>query len=227
MNIKFSMVLAMATVAATMASTAIASESCLGPGGTGISDVTTITAAGGCTVSGSSLLFDNFTVVASGGAAGPIGLEPIATGVVGDDVDLAFGFPQVRIPPGTGSLMLSYSVVGGIDGVDVAFTATPITTGGSVSVTEKVCTVAFTAGNCVGGTQLANYSATSTGQYATGSATFATTGAVWIYKDIVFNNATTSDLTNSQQIGVPEPMTFSLLGAGLLGLGLMGRKRRQ
>lgn len=223
MKIKISGVLAVAALALGVASTASASELCAG-----VTDVTTITAAGGCTVAGSSLLFNNFADFATGGASGPVAISPSGTGVVGSDVDLAFTFPQVSFPPGTGDIQLSYSVSGGIEGVDMALTATQFVPGtGSVTVTEKVCTVAFTGGNCVGGTLLANYQVTSTGQLATGMALLnpSYTGTVWIFKDIGFNGASTSELVNSQM--VPEPMTFSLLGAGLLGLGLMGRRLRK
>ena len=65
MKIKLSGVLAVAALALGVASTASASELCAG-----VLDVTTITAAGGCTVTGSSLLFNNFADFATGGASG-------------------------------------------------------------------------------------------------------------------------------------------------------------
>ena len=71
-----------------MATTASASEVC-----EGVSDVTTIAAHGGCTVNGSTLLFNNFLVSPSDGfTAATIGISPkmFGTGTYGSDVDLAF-----------------------------------------------------------------------------------------------------------------------------------------
>jgi hypothetical protein len=46
---------------------------------------------------------------------------------------------------------------------------------------------------------------------------------VWIIKDINSGNAPFSEVEQSYL--VPEPMTLSLMGIGLLGLGIFGRKR--
>jgi hypothetical protein len=153
-------------------------------------------------------------VVGIGNASG-------GTGAVGSQVYLGFELAGVgagSTRTGVGDILLQYEASGGVGGVDISLQATPLAAGGSITITEVVCTVAF-VGNTCQGTTLANIFATSTGQ----AATFAFTDPVFIKKDISFINATTSEFTNSQL--TPEPMTFSLMGAGLLGLGIFGRRR--
>jgi len=186
-----------------------------------------VTVAGASCTEG-NLLFSNFSVSASGFIVQPvvgIGNAGAGTGVVGSEVLLGFELAGVgagSTANGVGDILLQYEATGGIAGVDISLQATPLVSGGSITITEVVCTVAF-VGNSCGGTTLANIFVTSSGQAATASAFFATTTPVFIKKDISFINATTSEFTNSQL--TPEPMTFSLMGAGLLGLGIFGRRR--
>jgi hypothetical protein len=227
MKIKFSGLLAVAAVAAAMASTASATELCAG-----VSDITTIAAAGGCTVAGSNLVFSNFTVSASAGfTAATIGLAPSGLGTVdtGSDVDLAFqigGLAGTGVATADGDIEMVYTVQGGIEGVDILLQASPVTTGGILTVTEVACSAAFVSGVC-SGTTLANYTVISSGAVVTNSEMFIPpySGEVYIKKDLSYDGATSSELVNSQII--PEPMTFSLMGAGLLGLGLLGRRFRK
>ena len=98
-----------------------------------------------------------------------------------------------------------------------------------MTVTEKVCTMAWSGGVCNGVT-LANFSLISSGQGVLTTRMFTQpfSGEVYILKDISYDGATTSSLLNSHVLGtVPEPMTLSLMGAGLLGLGLLKRRGRK
>jgi hypothetical protein len=228
MKSKFYGLFAVAALAAATASTASASVLCAG-----ISDVTTIAGLGGCTVAGSSMLFSNFSVSASAGfTSAQVGLAPVGQGTttIGPDVDLAFqigGLQGTGVAAALGDVELLYTVQGGMSGVDITLQASPVTTGGIVTVTEVACNQAFVAGVC-GGTTLANYTVISSGNAVSNQEFFIPSyfGEVWIKKDISYDGATTSELVNSQ-ISVPEPMTFSLMGAGLLGLGLLGRRLRK
>jgi|SRR5579863_499751 len=229
MRTKLSGFFAVAAIAAAMASTASASELCAG-----VSDVTTIAANGGCTVSGAGLLFNNFSVSPSAGFTGAVvGIagSGFGTGVTGSDVDLAFQIGGLQGPtiPDLGDIELEYDVTGGIVGVDMTIQASPVISGGSMTVSEKVCTVAFVNSVCNGIT-LANFTVTSSGQAVSTTQLFSTafSGEVYIEKDLSYDGATTSSLVNSHVVSsVPEPMTFSLMGAGLLGLGLMRRRGRK
>jgi hypothetical protein len=191
-----------------------------------VNDVTTLTGVNNCSVTGANLIFSNFALSESGMTSATVGIADAAagTGVFGGEVVLAFelGGELWTGPTGFGDILMFYEVTPGISGIDIDLQATPVVQGGQMTITEIACSQAFTGTVC-GGTTLANISVTSGGQAAFNAATFPATGPVFIKKDISFNGAVTSEFENSQLI--PEPMTFTLMGAGLLGLGVFGRRR--
>jgi len=196
----------------------------------GVSDVT----AGGLGLGGGNncdvapatgVLFSNFVVSASAGFTGStIGISSLLTNVTAGEINLVFQIANAPITATNGDVILTYEVTGGIQGVDMNFQATPGTGGGGVTITETACSSAFVGGRC-SGTTLANFFETSTGGVASGSAAFAPTGDVWIQKDLTYENAKMSQFENSHAT-VPEPMTLSMMGLGLLGLGLMRRRQQ-
>lgn len=115
-----------------------------------------------------------------------------------------------------------YMTVSGawIDGVDLI-------NGGSsgTSIFERVCSSPIGQGNiCPENTQVAEMTASGgnqaevlfQGSYQT----------LYIYKDILVpENEHLSSFT--QSFHIPEPMTFVLIGTGLLGLGLFGKRLRR
>jgi len=227
MRVKFYGLLAAAALAVAVVPAASAASLCT----SGTSDVT----AGGYSCTEGGLLFSNFTVSASSGFTGAtVGLTAgPPTTVVGNDVDLGFqigGLSGSGVVTADGDIELQYVVAGGVGGVDITLQSSPVTSGGSETVTEIACTGAFVGGVCSGIT-LANYTVVSSGNVAVNQqypwlVSPNYTGPVYIKKDLSYDGATTSELVNSQ-IMVPEPMTLSLMGAGLLGLGLMGRRLRK
>jgi len=194
----------------------------------GVPDVVGMTTAGNnCNVTGApSIIFSAFSVSFTGGASGPVGISsnPSLTNVTGNDINIGFQFPSPT--NGAGDILIFYTVTGGIDGIDLVLQAAPTTNGGSVTVVETACAVAFVGGTC--GSVLGTINTSTVGTTVDSqSVSFATTQTVYIKKDIGFNGAGLSEFQNSQLTPLPEPMTLSMLGAGLLGLGLFGRKLRK
>lgn len=156
--------------------------------------------------------FSNFSVYVNTGYATPSNLtvtlsfsgSTLTFGTnmsqaLGDDIDL-----QYKITPGILGMVLSASVGGGVnEGVCStqqdfgSVTATP----GSFGVCHGIT---LGSGSVVGGS--------STTIPIEGSATD------WVFKDV-------NGVSGFSQFIIPEPASFSLLGAGLIGLGLLQRRR--
>jgi hypothetical protein len=178
----------------------------------------------GCDAGG--LNFSNFSV-----SSQPLGmtvsLSAVDTSVPGK-VNLGFlvgGFNFTLPTNPTPDLQLVYEVKGPVNGVFNTF-------GGSngTNIVETVCDSAGAFGGACKGTQL--------GQLVNGSPngnpsiSFGTQGDIWIIKDIGVSQGFTGNIgisgfANGTTSGVPEPMTLSMMGAGLLGLSLISRRRKK
>lgn len=179
----------------------------------GISDVTTIKAAG-CSVTGSSLVFSNFTLsVSAGFSSAVIGIGEAHAG--GGDTVLDFQIGGIQGPgsPAFGDIELGYRVKGPLDGIGIWLQSTQMAANSNVTITELVCTKQFINNTCSGKT-LANLLAISMGDAVHAASTFKTEDqTLWIKKDIQFNGATISDFANSHT--TPEPASIGLSGLGL------------
>jgi len=188
-----------------------------------------------CTIG--SLLFTNFSYNLDAGSFTTVPLSvtvEVAT-TVGSTAELEFD-PNLAA---SSDLELEDQVVGGTLGVDLSASIA-----GSGFVNEVVCSIFTATGICPTADTYGVMNVSSSGTIVTiglaGSlcatgCTSSTTGGVatinfagsqaeiWIIKNINSGSAPFSEV--EQSYAVPEPMTFSLLGAGLLGLGFIGRRR--
>lgn len=159
------------------------------------------------------LTFSNF----SANLTGAINLT--GAQLVGSVVYLTF---NPNMAPTSGSLdrYFYFQVTGGVLGVDL------INGGGSVtSIFERVCSSPIGIGNICSqpGTQLAEMTAFGGGQDLV--MLDGIYSPIYIYKDIfVPQNGHLSSFT--QSFHTPEPLTFGLIGSGLLLLGLLRRRAR-
>ncbi len=152
-------------------------------------------------------VFSNFSVVTNAGFPAT-SLFNLALSVNTGGGELDFG---VTLSAGE-DLRLYYQIASGVDGMTMSVAGTGST------ITETACSQAFTGVVC-GGTVLADFAASSN---QTVTSAFSEIVPVdYIFKDIQAG----SGLSDFTQTIIPEPMTLSLMGAGLLGLGILGRRR--
>jgi len=199
----------------------------------------TLVNGGGPVCSIGSLTFTNFSYNLDAGSftTVPLDVSVETAGLSGGEVNLEFD-PNLAA---SSDLELEDQVVGGVGGVDLFTNIT-----GTGFVNETVCSIFTATGICPTADLYGSMNSTAGGEVVTigvaGSlcatgCTSSTAGGVasivfassvsqvWIVKNINSGNAPFSEIEQSYL--VPEPMTFSLIGAGLLGLGLMGRRRNR
>ena len=198
------------------------------PAGPDYTDITSNPGAVGCSADG--LTFSNFAVQSLHPSNMTVGLS-VSTFSGGVNLDFQIAGFTATFPAPPPDLRIAYEVTGPSTGVNNTFNAATL----GVTIFETVCDskgITAGGGSCVD-PRLGQIINTASG--GTQTLNFGTTlSDIWIIKDITgsyFGGLTTigvSDLTNSSETsGVPEPMTLSMMGVGLLGLSLISRRRKK
>ncbi len=170
-----------------------------------------------CSIGG--LTFQNFSSTNDNSTLG----VTIQT-VTSNGFTLSPNLPTNGTPP-LNDINVQFEVLGGVNGIGLSLNGNS-----SSFVTETVCdaaglTTPYGSGVCVD-PQLAFLTAFGGGGLK--SVSFSTANPIWIFKDINDGGAALSEVTQIYTSStVPEPMTLSMMGVGLLGLSLISRRRKK
>jgi hypothetical protein len=119
--------------------------------------------------------------------------------------------------PATRDIVLSFTVTGGVNFASVQNAMSFATT-----IDEIICNVAPVNSFCPAQNRLWDSGLVNGGNSA--SASFALTNQIWVIKDIQAPSGAGTSFGFTEGFFIPEPMTFSLIGAGLLVLVAASRR---
>lgn len=179
----------------------------------------------GSTINCGVFTFTNFTVTPNTGATVTVSLDQFAASSWDPTTGLAL--LSLRVAANSTNLndiLLGYQVTGPLNGIDLTNPLTSVNT----SISESVCLVAFVNGQCSSlPTLTAGTNPLLGAPNTVVSNSFSTVQSAFILKDIrIGEGGFISDFTESHHAPVPEPMTLSMMGAGLLSLGLLRRRQQ-
>ncbi len=198
-------------------------------------NVLTINGLGGCTVGND--LFSNFQVSNASAGTGTAEIDIVQGGVLFNGSTISINFnPNLGTATTGGTitdLHFSFTVTGGLIGAgldntnsinssinEIACTGTSSLSGCTAPIIWNTVDASGQASQCIG--------TTITGNGSTGVCNWGGNQAIVnFFKDISIGDPATSHNTSFTETFVtPEPVTLSLMGIGLLGVGLMSRRRK-
>lgn len=155
-------------------------------------------------------VFSNFSVTGFGFPSTPTPFF-MAVGLNTTSSTLDFAYTNISAYPGS-DFLLTFQITPGVGSIKLL-------TGPGVTVTELLCNVATGPGGSCSGTVL-NTSVLAATNGGSASSSVIVASKDFVYKDV-------SGGSGFGQTVIPEPMTLSLIGVGLISLRLFGRQRFQ